>query len=94
MPAAEPSLARLSNPLLRYLLATRPAFLSVTLFAVLIGLASAWVDTVRLAPASAVATMLDPGAGGSSSAGAGDCAVARSVHSELRPPIVENTPLQ
>ncbi len=58
MPAAEPSLARLSNPLLRYLLATRPAFLSVTLFAVLIGLASAWVDTVRLAPASAVATML------------------------------------
>ena len=58
MPAAEPSIARLSNPLLRYLLATRPAFLSVTLFAGLIGLASAWADAVRIAPASAVATML------------------------------------
>ncbi|HQD82657.1 MAG TPA: prenyltransferase [Quisquiliibacterium sp.] len=41
MPPLEPTLARLSSPLPRYLLATRPAFLSVTLVACLIGLACA-----------------------------------------------------
>jgi 1,4-dihydroxy-2-naphthoate octaprenyltransferase len=38
----EPSLARLGNPWLRYLLATRPAFLSITLVGVLLGFATAW----------------------------------------------------
>ncbi|MDR2637112.1 MAG: prenyltransferase [Zoogloeaceae bacterium] len=41
MPALEPSLERFPNPFLRYVAATRPAFLSITLVAVLIGLASA-----------------------------------------------------
>jgi 1,4-dihydroxy-2-naphthoate octaprenyltransferase len=38
----EPSLDRLGNPFLRYLLATRPAFLTITLVGVLLGFASAW----------------------------------------------------
>ncbi len=40
--AAEPSPGRLENPLLRYLLATRPAFLSITLAGCLMGYATAW----------------------------------------------------
>ncbi|MDD3529238.1 MAG: prenyltransferase [Gallionellaceae bacterium] len=39
---AEPSLERLGNPWLRYLLATRPAFLTITLVGVLLGFATAW----------------------------------------------------
>jgi 1,4-dihydroxy-2-naphthoate octaprenyltransferase len=42
MPAHEPTLASLPNPVLRYFLATRPAFLSVTLIGCLIGFASAF----------------------------------------------------
>ena len=44
----EPHIDLLQNPLQRYLLATRPAFLSVTLIACLIGIASAWFDHVPL----------------------------------------------
>lgn len=58
MSPAEPTIAALPNPFLRYLLATRPAFLSVTLFAGLIGLATAHAAGVRLAPATAVITLL------------------------------------
>ncbi len=36
----EPDLIRLSNPLLRYWLATRPAFLAASLIPVLIGVAA------------------------------------------------------
>ena len=39
---AEPCLERLGNPLLRYFLATRPAFLTITLVGVLLGFATAW----------------------------------------------------
>ena len=42
----EPSLDRLDNPLPRYFLATRPAFLSITLVGVLLGFAVAWHDGV------------------------------------------------
>lgn len=58
MPAAEPTLPALSNPLLRYFLATRPAFLSVTLFAVLVGLGSASASGVPFDVAAACATLV------------------------------------
>jgi 1,4-dihydroxy-2-naphthoate octaprenyltransferase len=54
----EPTLAALPNPLIRYFLATRPAFLTVTLGAYLIGLASAHFEGVPLKPAAAAATLL------------------------------------
>lgn len=54
----EPQPALLQNPLKRYLLATRPAFLSVTLIGCLIGIASAWFDHVPLAPGSALLGLL------------------------------------
>lgn len=38
----EPSRERLANPVLRYFLATRPAFLSITLAGCLLGFATAW----------------------------------------------------
>ncbi|MFA9460354.1 prenyltransferase [Thiohalorhabdus methylotrophus] len=41
MPLAEPTPETLTNPLTRYLLATRPAFLSAAVLAVLVGLAAA-----------------------------------------------------
>jgi 1,4-dihydroxy-2-naphthoate octaprenyltransferase len=44
MHLSEPTLARLPNPVLRYFLATRPAFLSVTLIGCLVGLASAFAS--------------------------------------------------
>ena len=53
----EPTLAVLSNPLLRYFLATRPAFLSVTLFACLIGLGTAYYDGVATSAIKAFATL-------------------------------------
>jgi 1,4-dihydroxy-2-naphthoate octaprenyltransferase len=56
--AAEPSLAALSNPLLRYVLATRPAFLSVTVFASAIGLATAYMSSVPINAATAIVTVL------------------------------------
>ena len=58
MPPVEPSLAALSNPALRYFLATRPPFLSVTLFASLIGLATAVFSGVALNPATATITVV------------------------------------
>ncbi|MBC3929787.1 prenyltransferase [Undibacterium sp. CY21W] len=48
MPAVEPNLNNMANPVLRYLMATRPAFLTVTLFAGFIGLASAYADGVPI----------------------------------------------
>ena len=56
--AAEPTVAALPSPLAQYFLATRPAFLSVTLFAVLIGLAAAWHGGVQIRLAPAVATLV------------------------------------
>ncbi len=58
MPLAEPTLGVLANPVLRYFLATRPAFLSVTLFACLVGFGTAYHDGVALAAAKAVATLV------------------------------------
>jgi 1,4-dihydroxy-2-naphthoate polyprenyltransferase len=58
MHPAEPTLAALPNPVVRYFLATRPAFLTVTLFAALIGLATAWLDGVAFAPLKAGMTLL------------------------------------
>jgi 1,4-dihydroxy-2-naphthoate octaprenyltransferase len=58
MPATEPTLAALPNPALRYFLATRPPFLTVTLIAALIGIAAAYASGVALHPATAVATIV------------------------------------
>ena len=58
MQPAEPTLAAFPNPLLRYVVATRPAFLSVTLVACLIGLATAHAGGVRIAAGSALVTVL------------------------------------
>ncbi len=58
MPASEPTLAALPNPALRYFLATRPPFLTVTLIAALIGIAAAYASGVPLHPATAVATIV------------------------------------
>ncbi|QID16630.1 prenyltransferase [Nitrogeniibacter mangrovi] len=56
---AEPTLERFgANPLLRYVAATRPAFLSVTLIGSLIGLATAYGSGVVLDPVNAVLTVL------------------------------------
>lgn len=60
MPSAlplEPSPERLSNPVLRYALATRPAFLTITLAGCLLGFATAWSSGVTLKVAMAVATL-------------------------------------
>jgi len=58
MQSAEPTLAALPNPILRYFLATRPAFLTVTLFACLVGLGAAYCGAVVLSPAKAAATLM------------------------------------
>ncbi|MBI4190464.1 MAG: prenyltransferase [Betaproteobacteria bacterium] len=58
MPPAEPALSALSNPLLRYFLATRPRFLIVTFFAALIGIASAEYSGLALAPLPAAITVV------------------------------------
>jgi 1,4-dihydroxy-2-naphthoate octaprenyltransferase len=58
MPPAEPTLARFPNRPLRYVVATRPAFLSVTLFACLIGLATARAAGVRINATSATVNIL------------------------------------
>lgn len=57
MPPAEPTLAALPNPLLRYFLATRPPFLAVTLVAALLGLATAYFDALPLHAATAIVTV-------------------------------------
>ncbi len=54
----EPSPATLGNPVLRYVLATRPPFLSVTLVGCLLGLACAAGAGVRIDALSAVLTCL------------------------------------
>ena len=60
MPAQpqEPTPQRFANPLSRYLAATRPAFLSVTLVGCLIGFASAHAGGVALDPVAALLTLL------------------------------------
>jgi 1,4-dihydroxy-2-naphthoate octaprenyltransferase len=58
VPTAEPTLAALSNPVARYVLATRPPFLSVTLVAALVGLAVAYWSGVPLRPSTALVTVV------------------------------------
>ena len=58
MTPAEPTLAALPNPVLRYFLATRPPFLSVSLFAALIGVATAYSDHVQLSAATATLSVV------------------------------------
>ena len=58
MPVAEPSLAALPNPALRFFLATRPPFLVVTLFGCLIGLATAYADGVTISASAALVTVV------------------------------------
>ncbi|MDR3157757.1 MAG: prenyltransferase [Zoogloeaceae bacterium] len=57
MPALEPAFHHFPNPVLRYLAATRPAFLSITLIACLIGLASAHFSGLPLQVDRALATI-------------------------------------
>ena len=54
----EPTLTALPNPLLRYFAATRPAFLSVTFVACLLGLGSAAHGGIAIAPTLATVTLL------------------------------------
>jgi hypothetical protein len=56
MRAAEPTLATLSNPVRRYFFATRPRFLTITLLAALIGLATAFGSGIILNAATASVT--------------------------------------
>jgi len=53
----EPQISTFPNPLAKYLAATRPAFLSVTLIGSLIGLATAYFSGYPLAPLKAVLTV-------------------------------------
>ncbi len=57
MHPAEPSLSAFPNPLVKYLAATRPAFLSVTLVGCLIGLASAHFSGFPLVLDKALVTL-------------------------------------
>lgn len=54
----EPTLAAFKNPLACYFAATRPAFLTASLMACLIGLACAWHDGLNVNPALAIVTLL------------------------------------
>lgn len=54
----EPTLAALPNPLMRYFLATRPAFLTVSMAAWLVGIAGAHYEEIPLRPAAAAITLL------------------------------------
>lgn len=58
MPLAEPSLATLPNPLARWLLATRPPFLLVSLGACLVGIATAFASGVPIDAARAIVTIV------------------------------------
>ncbi len=58
MATVEPTLAALPDPVARYFLATRPPFLSVTLFAALIGLGAASYDQQFHSAATAIVTVL------------------------------------
>lgn len=57
-PPLEPSLERLGNPLLRYFLSTRPAFLTITLVGCLLGFATAWHAGVEFDWPAALATLV------------------------------------
>jgi 1,4-dihydroxy-2-naphthoate octaprenyltransferase len=57
-PPAEPTLAAYPNQILRYFAATRPAFLSVTFAAALVGLATAFAEGIVLKPLVAFFTVL------------------------------------
>lgn len=54
----EPTLESLPHPLLRFFVATRPAFLSVTFVGCLLGLASAALSGIALDPLKATVTLL------------------------------------
>lgn len=54
----EPTLDRLPHPWMRYFVATRPAFLSVTFVGCLLGLATAALSGVALDPLKATVTLL------------------------------------
>jgi 1,4-dihydroxy-2-naphthoate octaprenyltransferase len=58
MATQEPQLASLNQPLVRYFSATRPAFLSVTLVAALLGLAACRADHLPVDPLKALLTIL------------------------------------
>lgn len=58
IPAQEPSANALVNPLKRYFLATRPAFLLASLVPCLIGIASAYTDGVDISSILALLTVL------------------------------------
>lgn len=54
----EPTPDRLANPFVRYFLATRPAFLTITLAGCLLGMATAIADDVPFSVARALVTVL------------------------------------
>ena len=56
--AGEPTVERLRDPLKRYLLATRPSFLTITVLGSLLGIACAHADGVPMAPWLALATVI------------------------------------
>ncbi len=56
--SAEPTPQRFANPVSRYFVATRPAFLSVTLVACLLGLASAYAGLGHIDVSRAVVTVV------------------------------------
>jgi 1,4-dihydroxy-2-naphthoate octaprenyltransferase len=56
--AVEPTREALANPVARYLVATRPAFLLVTFVGVLVGWASAFAAGAAIRPAAALLTMV------------------------------------
>lgn len=58
LPLGEPSADRLRDPIRRYLIATRPAFLTITLVGSLLGIACAHVDGVAIFLPTAVLTLL------------------------------------
>ncbi|MGK2951149.1 MAG: prenyltransferase [Thiobacillus sp.] len=58
LPPGEPSRKRLANPFIRYVLATRPAFLTITLAGCLLGFATAVADGTAFDWARALATLL------------------------------------
>ena len=58
MPPSEPTPQALTNPLVRYLLATRPAFLSASALAALLGLAAAAFEGPAVAPLTAALTVM------------------------------------
>ena len=58
MPSSEPTPQTLTNPVARYFLATRPAFLSASALAALLGVAAAAFDGVAVVPWAAVLTVL------------------------------------